>query len=317
MDKVGFGVIGAGFWGKNHSRVLAELPNTELVAVCDIDSSRAQEVARKYGAEWYTNLEEFLKRTDVGAVCVCTPTTTHATVSLAALSRGKHLLIEKPIADSVESARKIVNAVRRRDLLVMVGFIERFNPGLQRLKNLIESGALGDIVLVFARRVGRWPERVGDVGVIKDSAIHDLDLMRYLFNEEPLSVYARAGSLGHKFEDYAEIMLKFSGIRSGFVEANWLTPRKIRTLTVTGKEGIAVLDFITQEIVLENAYETVIKKHEWKEPLKAELEHFATSIQEGRQPDVTAYDGLRALEICEAALISAETGTVQVPKPTA
>ncbi|MEM3040854.1 MAG: Gfo/Idh/MocA family oxidoreductase, partial [Nitrososphaerota archaeon] len=183
MDKVGFGVIGAGFWGKNHSRVLAELPNTELVAVCDIDSSRAQEVARKYGAEWYTNLEEFLKRTDVGAVCVCTPTTTHATVSLAAMSRGKHLLIEKPIADSVESARKIVNAVRRRDLLVMVGFIERFNPGLQRLKNLIESGALGDIVLVFARRVGRWPERVGDVGVIKDSAIHDLDLMRYLFNE--------------------------------------------------------------------------------------------------------------------------------------
>ncbi len=316
MDKIGFGVIGAGFWGRNHSRVLSELPNTRLVAVCDIDVTRAQDVAKRYEAEWYTSLEKLLARTDIEAVSVCTPTTTHASVSLAALSEGKHLLIEKPIADSVESARKIIDAGRGRGLLIMTGFIERFNPGLKRLKSLVERGVLGDIVLAFARRVGRWPERIGDVGVVKDSAIHDIDLMRHLFNEEPLSVYARAGSLGHKYEDYAEIMLKFSGIRSGFVEANWLTPRKVRSLTVTGREAIAVLDFITQEVVVENADETVTKKHEWEEPLKAELAHFASSIQEGKQPDVTAYDGLRALEICEAVLTSAQTGAVQVLKST-
>ena len=313
MDRVGFGVIGTGFWGRNHSRVLAELPNSRLVAVCDIDGSRAQEVAKRHGVEWYTDTDRLLARGDIDAVSVCTPTTTHASVSLAALSNGKHLLVEKPIADNVESARKIFEASRGRDLRVMTGFIERFNPGLRRLKSLIEQGVLGEVVLAFARRVGRWPERIGDVGVVKDSAIHDLDLMRYLFNEEPLSVYARAGSLGHKYEDYAEIMLKFSGIRTGFVEANWLTPRKVRTLTVTGKEAIAVMDFITQEIVLENANETVTKKHEWGEPLKAELTHFASRIREGKDPDVTAYDGLRALEICEAVLVSAQSGIAVVP----
>jgi UDP-N-acetylglucosamine 3-dehydrogenase len=313
MDKVGFGVIGTGFWGRNHSRVLAELSNTHLVAVCDIDCSRAQEVARRHGAEWYTDSEKLLARADIEAVSICTPTTTHASVSLAALARDKHLLIEKPIADNVESARKIFEASRGRDLRVMTGFIERFNPGLRRLKNLIEQGVLGEVVLAFARRVGRWPERIGDVGVVKDSAIHDLDLMRYLFNEEPLSIYARAGSLGHKYEDYAEIMLKFSGIRTGFVEANWLTPRKVRTLTVTGKEAIAIMDFITQEIVVENANETVTKKHEWAEPLKAELAHLASRIKEGKEPDVTAYDGLRALEMCEAVLVSAHSGAAFVP----
>ncbi len=313
MDRVGFGVIGTGFWGRNHSRVLAELPNSRLVAVCDIDVSRAQEVAKRHGVEWYTDTDQLLARGDIEAVSVCTPTTTHASVSLAALSKGKHLLVEKPIADNVESARKIFEASKGRDLRVMTGFIERFNPGLRRLKSLIEQGTLGEVVLAFARRVGRWPERIGDVGVVKDSAIHDLDLMRYLFNEEPLSVYARAGSLGHKHEDYAEIMLKFSGIRTGFVEANWLTPRKVRTLTVTGKEAIAVMDFITQETVIENAEETITKKHEWGEPLKAELTHFASRIQEGKDPDVTAYDGLRALEICEAVLASAQSGTAAIP----
>ncbi len=310
MDRVGFGVIGTGFWGRNHSRVLAELPNSCLIAVCDIDVSRAQEVAKRHGAEWYTDTDRLLARRDIEAVSICTPTTTHASVSLAALSKNKHLLVEKPIADNVESARKIFEASRGRDLRVMTGFIERFNPGLIRLKGLLEKRTLGEVVLAFARRLGRWPERIGDVGVVKDSAIHDLDLMRYLFNEEPLSVYARAGSIGHKYEDYVEIMLKFSGIRTGFVEANWLTPRKVRTLTVTGKEGIAVMDFITQETVLENAEETVIKRHEWGEPLKAELAHFASRIQEGKDTDVTVYDGLRALEICEAVLSSAQSGTV-------
>ena len=310
MDKVRFGVIGTGFWGRNHARVLSELPETRLVAVCDLDPSLAQNIAKRYEAEWHSKDEDLLRRKDVDVVCICTPTTTHAAIALKAAENGKNILIEKPIADNVDDARKIVDTCKALGLKTMTGFVERFNPGTRRLKKLIEEGVLGDVVLAFARRVNRWPDRIGDVGIVKDSAIHDLDLMRYLFEEEPISVYARAGSIGHKFEDYAEVMMRFSGIRTGFVEANWLTPHKVRTLTVTGREAIAEMDFITQQIVVESVSEIVTKKQEWVEPLKLELQHFASCIREGRDPDVTAQDGLRVLEICGAVLHSAETGEV-------
>jgi UDP-N-acetylglucosamine 3-dehydrogenase len=308
MDKVRFGVIGTGFWGRNHARVLSELPQTSLVAVCDLDAARGKSIADKYDAQWYPRYEDILQAKEVEAVSICTPTTTHAEIALKGAKHGKDMLIEKPIADNVDDARRIVEVCKASKLKTMTGFIERFNPGTRALKDLIENGALGEVVLALGRRLNRWPERIGDVGVLKDSAIHDVDLMRYLFQEEPVSIYARAGSIGHRFEDYVEIMMRFSGIRTGFVEANWLTPHKVRTLTITGREALAEMDFITQQIVVENISEIVTKKRDWAEPLRLELEHFAKRIREGRDPDVTAYDGLRALEICEAALRSSETG---------
>jgi len=191
---------------------------------------------------------------------------------------------------------------------LMVGFIERFNPGLTRVKNIIDRGEIGDVVLAISRRVGSWPERIGDVGVVKDSAIHDLDIMRFLFGEDPQTVYARAGSLNHRFEDYAQIMLSFSGVKTAFVEANWLTPHKVRTLTVTGSKGIVNTDYITQEITIEDDAKEVKPKTTYSEPLKLELEHFADSIINDREPNVTGLDGLRALQIAEASLKSAKTG---------
>ena len=310
MRKVGFGVIGTGFWGRNHARVLTELKNTRLVAVCDIDASRAEEIGKKHEASWCTSAEDLLKMRDIDAVCICTPTTTHAEIASKAIRYEKHALIEKPIASTVTQAKDILKQAEGKNIHIMVGFIERFNPALRRLKEIIEHGDLGDVVLAFARRVGRWPERIGDVGVVKDSAIHDLDIMRFLFEEEPTNVYARAGSLGHRFEDYAEIMLSFSGIKSGFVEANWLTPHKVRTLTVTGRDAIATMDFITQEIVVEDVDKEIKRKHVWDEPLKLELGHFADCIAEDRNPDVTILDGLRALQISDAALESAASGKV-------
>lgn len=310
LKKVGFGVIGTGFWGRNHARVLSELNNTRLIAVCDIDADKAEATGKKYDVPWCSLDEDLLKMRDVEAVCICTSTTTHAEIASKAIKYGKHVLIEKPMASTAAQARDILRQAEGKNMLVMVGFIERFNPALRRLKSIIERDDLGEIVLAFARRVGRWPERVGDVGVVKDSAIHDIDIMRFLFEEEPSSVYARAGSLGHRFEDYAQIMLSFSGIKTGFVEANWLTPHKVRTLTVTGKDAIASMDFITQEIFVEDVDKKAKQKHEWREPLTFELEHFASCILENREPDVTALDGLRALQISEAALDSARTGKV-------
>jgi UDP-N-acetylglucosamine 3-dehydrogenase len=308
--RVRFGVIGTGFWGKNHARVLSEVTNATLVAICDLDSTRAESIAKKYEVDWYLRDEDLLKRDDIEAVCVCTPTITHAEVALKAIRLGKHLLIEKPMANVAEQARDLLDEAEKNHVRLMTGFIERFNPGLQRMKKIVEDGDLGEPVLALSRRVGKWPERIGDIGVVKDSAIHDLDLMRFLFKEEPQSVYARAGSLGHRFEDYAQIVLSFSGIRTAFVEANWLTPHKVRLLTVTGSEAIASVDYITQEIVIEDVEKVVKPKFEWTEPLKLEIEHFADSIIKGRAPAVTGLDGLRALQIAEASLDSAQTGRV-------
>jgi len=310
LDRIRFGVIGTGFWGRNHARVLSELPETSLVAVCDVDPVHGQSIAKKFETQWYQKYDDLLRVKDIDAVCICTPTTTHAAIALSAAENRKHLLIEKPIAANTMEAKKIVETCESLELKTMTGFIERFNPGTRRLKELIGKGTLGEVVLAFARRLNRWPERIGDVGVVKDSAIHDFDLMRFLFEEEPVSVFARAGSIGHRFEDYAEVMMRFSGIRTGFVEANWLTPHKVRTFSVTGREAIAEMDFISQQIVVETVSEIVIKKHEWGEPLRLELEHFADAIRDGTTPEVTAHDGLRALEICEAVLQSSSTGEI-------
>ena len=308
MREVKFGVIGVGFWGRNQARVLSGLEGANLVAVCDVDQVRAKNVGEKYGVSWYTENAELLRRNDIDAVCICTPTITHHRIALEAIKAGKHVLVEKPMAESPKEAEEILSVAEQKGVYLMTGFIERFNPGVQKVKKLIDDGVLGKVVLAFARRVGRWPERVGDIGVVKDSAIHDIDIMRFLFEEDVASVYARAGSLGHKLEDYAQIILGFSGNRTAFVEANWLTPRKVRMLTVTGTDAIAAVDYVTQEITVSNAEKSVTPNFKWEEPLMLELRHFTESIISGRNPDVTGLDGLKALEVAEAALRSARTG---------
>ena len=306
MKKIGVAVIGVGFWGRNHARVYMEIPEAELIGVCDINSERAKETAEKYGVEAYTDSRKLLKRDDVDAVSICTWTTTHAKETIKALKAGKHVLVEKPIASTVKEAKQMVQMAEREELILMTGFIERFNPGIERVIKTINGSSVGEIVSATARRVSQWPERIGDVGVVKDSAIHDIDMMRYIFGEDPKNVFAKAGKLKHKrFEDYAQIMLTFSHGKTAFIEANWLTPYKIRKLIVTGSKGIVTLDYLSQEIVIETEEKTYIPRYKWEEPLKRELEHFVKCVIENKQPLVSGLDGLKALIICEAALKSA------------
>lgn len=308
MGTPGLGIIGTGFWGKNHARVIHELESAKLVGVCDLNPSKAKEIGEKYNVKWYTRDDDLIAQNDIDAFCVCTPTITHANIALKLIAQGKHVLIEKPIAENVEQAQQIVDAAEREGVLTMTGFIERFNPGVQRLKHMVEKEEIGTTVLAFARRVGSWPVRVGDVGVLKDSAIHDIDIVRHLYDDDPTIIFARAGSLRHRYEDFIQIMMGFEGKKSALIEANWITPHKIRTLTVTGSDAIAILDYQTQEIVVEDKEKTVKLKREWEEPLKNELEHFVTRIRDKRVPDVTGFDGLRALQIAEAAIRSVHTG---------
>lgn len=309
MKKLGVAVIGTGFWGKNHARVFTELEETELIAVCDIDAERARVVAKKFGVKAYSSTARMLNRKDIEAVSVCTWSTSLAKEALKSLKAGKHVLVEKPMAPNSKLAESLLKTAEKEGLHLSVGFLMRFIPGLQYIKKAVESQDMGELVCATAKRVSEWPERIGDVGVVKDLAIHDIDVMRHLFNDEPVAVYAKTGNMKHKkFEDYAHIMLTFKHGKNAFIEANWLTPYKTRMLVVTGSKAIAKLDYITQELTVETAEKTVQPRIPWQEPLKLELQHFARCVLGKEKPFITGRDGLMALKIAEAALKSSKTG---------
>jgi UDP-N-acetylglucosamine 3-dehydrogenase len=305
MKKLGVAVIGAGFWGKNHARVYKELESTELVAVCDRDILRAKAVANQLGVKAYSNSSRMLQNGEVEAVSVCTWSTSLAKEALKALRAGKHVLVEKPMATTTKQAKKLVLTAEENGLHFTVGFLMRFIPGLRHIREAVEDKKIGELVCATAKRVSQWPERIGDVGVVKDTAIHDIDVMRFVFGEDPIAVYAKAGCMTHRrFEDYAMIMLTFADGKSAFIESNWLTPYKTRMLTVTGSDAIMRLDYVTQDLWIEAANQNVQPKFPWQEPLKAELQHFANCIVKKEKPLVTGEDGVKALRIAIAALRS-------------
>src|SRR5512137_603459 len=305
MKKLGVAVIGTGFWGRNHARVYKELESTELVAICDRDAARAKAVAGQFGVKPYTNSSWMLKDKKVEAVSVCTWSTSLAKEAMKALVAGKHVLVEKPMATTTKQAEKLVVKARENGLHFTVGFLMRFIPGLKDIRDSIGSKKIGELVCATAKRVSQWPERIGDVGVVKDTAIHDIDVMRFISGEDPISVYAKMGSMRiKKFEDYAHIMLTYADGKSAFIETNWLTPYKTRMLTVTGSDAIMKLDYITQDLWIEQQTQTVQPRYPFQEPLKAELQHFVDCIVEKKKPLVTGEDGMRALEVATAAIAS-------------
>lgn len=275
------------------------------MAVCDVNAERAKSVADQFGVKAYTTSTQMLKNEEIEAVSVCTWSTSLAKEALKALKAGKHVLVEKPMATNTKQAETLLEAAEKNDLHLTVGFLMRFIPGMQHIREAVENKRIGELVCAAAKRVSQWPERIGDVGVVKDVAIHDIDVMRYISNEDPITVYAKTGSMRHKkFEDYAQIMLTFKDGKSAFIESNWLTPYKTRTLTVTGSDAIMRLDYITQELWIEEPKETLQPRYPWQEPLKLELQHFADCILTKKKPLITAADGLKALQIAEAALQS-------------
>ena len=305
MKKLGVAVVGTGFWGKNHARGYSELESTELVAVCDVNRERAKAVAEQFGVKAYTSSSRMLKNVDVEAVSVCTWSTKLAEEALKALKAEKHVLVEKPMATYTKQAEKLLEVAEENGLHLTVGFLMRFIPGLQHIRKAVENKRIGELVCATAKRVSQWPERIGDVGVVKDTAIHDIDVMRYISGEDPTGVYAKTGSKKHKkFEDYAQIMLTYEDGKSAFIESNWLTPYKTRTLTVTGSDAIMRLDYMTQELWIEDPKENLQPRFPWQEPLKLELQHFADCITAKKKPLITGVDGLKALQIAEAALRS-------------
>jgi len=283
----------------------------DLVAICDSNKKRAEEMGTKYSVPWYSDPSKFLRVPELEAVTVCTPTQTHLKVGLQAIEAGKNLFVEKPMTGEERAADRLVNSAKKAGVKLLVGFIERFNPGVRAVKKMLTQKVVGDVIIATGRRVARWPIRIGDVGVVKDTAIHDIDAMRYLLEEEVSAVFAQTGSLRtHSYEDYAEIMLRFKEGTTGFIDANWLTPRKVRTLIITGSDATINLDYITQEITLENSQRLVKPFTPWAEPLKLELENFITTILRDTEEAPSGEDALKAIRVCDAALRSGKSKTL-------
>lgn len=300
-------VIGTGGWGKNHVRVLSELGH--LVAVCDLDSSRAAAYAEKFRVNAYSSVDELLERERPDGVTVCTPASTHFAVATKTLRAGFHTFVEKPMTGTVEEAAALIGEAERAKKILTVGFIERFNPAITELKKMISSGALGRPILFEYHRENRRGENIVDVGVVKDASVHDIDTARWLFGEEPKTVYARVGSVMGKNEDFATILLVFGGERTAFITTNWVTPSRVRQLSAVCEKAVVTLDFISQEIQIHEESGTRVPKHTTQEPLMLELKEYASAISEGRQPLVTGRDGMMATRIAEAVLASSRTSS--------
>jgi len=292
--------------GQHHVRNYSEMEDVELVGVCDTDKERVKSLAEDYDTMACASYKYLLD--DIDAVSIVVPTTFHKKVALDAIDKGVHVMLEKPIADTLENADTIINKAGENDVKLMVGHIERFNPAVLELKKLIDSNELGDIVILAVTRVGPFNPRIRDVGVILDIGVHDIDVISYLYSEKVKSVFASAGRVLHDFEDHAVFMLNFGNGHPGVVKTNWLTPHKVRQLEATGTKGIAYLDYVNSTLQLCDREWVKDKKIEKKEPLRNELEHFLDCVKNNKDPMVGGEEGRHALEVALACVESYKTG---------
>ena len=300
---VKIGVIGAGVMGENHIRVYSKIKDAELIGIADVQTERVNALAGQYKTNAYTDYKDLLAQKP-DAVSIAVPTAMHRDVALAAIENGVSVLLEKPIADTLANADEIIRKADEKNVMLMIGHIERFNPVVQKLKEELRTGNLGKIVAMSSVRVGPYNPRIRDVGIITDLGVHDIDIMSYLYEEPIRKVQAYAGSVIHKFEDYASIMLGFSNGNCGIIETNWLTPHKTRMLTVTGTKAIAYADYIQQTLKICDARGETILKVEKREPLYDELSHYVSCVKDGSSPLVSGRNGRNALEVAIASIKS-------------
>ena len=304
-------VIGAGVMGKNHARVLSTLDS--LAGVVDADFELAKRVASKYRVEAAKDISDL----DFDAAVIATPTVTHYELAKKVITMGKHVLVEKPFTHDLDKAQELIDLAKDMDVILAVGHIERFNPIVEFFKNMNSK----NLITINAKRVSGFPTRIRDVGVILDLGVHDIDVFRYIVGEI-VEVYARGGKIKHdKYEDHASMLFTFKNGRHGYIEINWLTPKKIRKLWLTYTDKYAEGDYIEQWVEVSsgkleydefntfniqvdlNIRRINLKK---EEPLKRELANFINAIENSTKPLVTGEDGLAAVKVAKAALQSLE-----------
>ncbi|MBB4661084.1 Gfo/Idh/MocA family protein [Conexibacter arvalis] len=324
-------VLGLGMMGRHHARILQALPGVAFAGAVDPAGDRHGAVR---DAELvFPSLERLLEATRVDMAVIALPTEEHLPAALALADAGVSMLIEKPLAASSAEAERIIDAIGRRGLAAAVGHVERFNPSLMALRERLLAGQLGDVFLVATERVGPFPERIRDVGVVKDLATHDLDIVRWVADAPIATVSAQtAHRTGRPHEDLVLVTGRLASDVPFNTIVDWLTPTKTRRTRVLGDRGMLVAETVTADLTF---YENGRVTSDWtsaqalrgvsegdatryalarSEPLRTELEAFRDLVAgDPDAPVVTLAQGLAAVRTAEAVLESAAGGrTVQV-----
>ena len=298
--------IGTGIWGKNHARILSQLG--VLCAVCDTDKEKSKEYSEKYSVNEYNSIDDLLSSEEFDGALVCTPTSTHAKIALQLLYAKKHVFVEKPLTYDSTEGEKLFDVAKKNKVILTSGYIERFNPAVNVVKDFIQSKKYGELVMLELHRESRMPSHIKDVGIIYDTSVHDIDTAMWLFDQTPKVVFARAGQIKHEHEDFASIMLGFDNNKIAIISSNWITPTKIRKFNAVCTEAIISSDFLTQEIKIEKNEEIKILRNEKQEPLLLEIQNFIDAIEEKAELRVKPNSAINVTKIAEAALLSSKKG---------
>jgi UDP-N-acetylglucosamine 3-dehydrogenase len=293
------GVIGAGIMGSNHARVLASIAGAELVGVADPDPQQQELVTRVLGCRAVGDLDALLGF-GVDAVTIAAPTHLHHDIALACIARGVHVLVEKPIASTVAEGEAIIAAANRAGVTLMVGHVERFNPAVRAIKDAIAGE---DILSIGITRVGPFPPRMSNVGVVIDLAVHDIDLIRWFTESDIIEVQPQLSSAMAEREDIALLQFRTRSGVLAHINTNWLTPFKARNVTVATRGKYVTGDLLTRQVTecfgfqKDGSYSMRHLSVGHDEPLRAELLAFIEAVRTRGAPPVTGEQAVASLEI--------------------
>ena len=339
MSELAIGIVGLGRMGTYHLETWEHVEGAQVVGVAEPNADLAHERIGRRPIAHFAHHRELVSRSDVDAICITAPSAQHANIALDAIAAGKHVLVEKPIATTLEDGLRMAAAARAAGVKLMVGHVERFNPAVGKLAALIAEGRIGRVFRAHATRVGPMPLRIQDAGVAIDLATHDLDIMQFVLGRDISRVYAEGAQLSHPSqEDMIACLLRFGDDGPfGLLDVNWLTPEKRREISVIGEDGMLTASYLTQDVWFT---ESPTKQTNWDElarirgdaegaalrfalrrvePLKAELEAFAACVRDDTAEAISAYDGCRALiaalAVRDSAVNSRPVTLLDMPSP--
>jgi predicted dehydrogenase len=333
-------VVGCGYWGVNYLRVLSELPDVASVTACDEDPTRLKAVGERFrDVALVSDFDEILASPEIEAVVICTPATAHYEVARRCLEAGKHLLIEKPITTRSAEALELLRLADERDLTLAVGHTFLYNPGIQKVKGYVTSGALGSIYYMYSRRTNLGPIRQ-DVNALWDLAPHDVSIFNYLLESPPAWVSAVGRTvLRETNEDFGFVSIGYESGVVAHIHVSWADPNKVREVVVVGSEQRIVFDDIkpaepvrvyekgvTPDQSDPSTYgearfsirdgDIISPKIEVSEPLKNQCRDFLECLASGRRPLSDAWAGLAVVEVMEAIDRSIDLSGAPVPVGT-
>jgi predicted dehydrogenase len=332
------GIIGCGHWGPNFVRNFSNIKNCRVKYASDVNAERLSHVQEAFpGLTATPDYHRMLKDEAVDAVVVATPAHTHYRIAKDSLRSGKHVLVEKPITVRIPEAKELIKIAARKKKILMVGHTFKFNPGIRKLKSLLDSGSLGKVYYIYSRRTNLGPIRK-DVNAVWDLAPHDISVFNYLLHDTPLSVSAQGNKcLPHNLEDICFITLDFPKRVLGHIHVSWLDPKKVREIVVVGSKKMAIFDDLNarapialyDKSVMKERFrqdyasfkefqmiirdgKTVSPKVKNEEPLKLECAHFIDCIRNGRVPLTDGREGLQVLKVLIAIRDSLSRGGVRI-----